>query len=279
MAGLIFLFTCQEKKPPELSTPLPSQTELEQRLQKLELKWKILQKDHPPAVETADFQFNLAQAKKSFAENNLVQAEEFIKKAESWMEKNQSRYYLIHRQKIELGMISEDPAKLWKEAEEFWEKEKQAFLNRDIESAQLYSKAGFEQAELAVLSAKKSNLPAEKKVNYLLKYAEALSQKGEQTKAQQMRKDAGRIIKKQIGLLSDQINWCLSGTIPLCELKKVRESREDFLKAKNLLVQSWEQIEQLVNLGNQIFPREFFLPGSRELIDQWIEEQEKYLQS
>jgi len=230
-------------------------------------------------METADFQFNLAQAKKSLAENNLAQAEKYLKKAESWVEENQSRYYLIHRQRIQLGTASEDPAKLWKEAEGFWEKEKQAFLNEDIESAQLYSKAGFEQAELAVLSAKKSNLPAEKKVSYLLKYAEALSQKGEQTKAQKVRKDAGGIIKKQIGLLSDQINWCLSGTIPLCELKKVRESREDFLKAKNLLVQSWEQIEQLVNLGNQIFPGEFFLPGSKELIDQWIEEQEKYLQS
>jgi len=278
VAGIIFLFTCQEKKPPELSAPPPSQTELEQRLQELELKWKILQKDHPPEVETADFQFNLAQAKKSLAENNLAQAEEYLKKAKSWIKENQSRYYLIHRQKIQLGTASEDPAKLWKEAEEFWEKEKQAFLQGDIESAGLYSQAGFEQAELAVICAQKSNLPAEGKVNYLLEYAEALSQKGKLEKAQQIREDAGRIIQKQIGLLSEQINWCLSGTIPICDLKKVRENRENFQKAKSLLLESWKEIEKLVEMGNQIFPGKFFPPSSKPLIDQWIEEQEKYLQ-
>ena len=249
---------------------------LKDRLNWLDLRWEILQKDSPPQTETGFFRVTVAEAKSLLAENKLADAESKISAAEDWLRQNEDRYFFLHKQAVIEGKSKQDPAALWAEAEKFWSKEAESFMSGDKDAAGLYSKAGFAEGELSVTAAIASDLTAAEKVNYCLKLADTHAKIFDTTAAEQWKGQAKRLIDARVDFLAKQLNWCLSGTIPECELITVRQSEADCQKAKKLLDDSWQEIKDLVKAGNDFYPGQFTAPDLGGPIAAWTNAQDEY---
>ena len=262
------------------SAPAPEPTQLKQRLEWVELNWEILQKDNPPLIETTQFRINLADAKKAWSENKLSLAETKLEEAEFWLSNASERYYAVHLENLKQGGLKEDPALLWQKAEEFWAKEREYFLAGDKDRAELFGKAGMEQAEVAVTASLYSEILTKEKVDYCLKLKQKQEERANPVEAEKWKQQALNLIRKRIDLIFDQAQWCLSGTIPACDLIKIRESQENYLKAKKILEDSRSEIKDLVEWGNQISENSFSFPALLEAqIQDWVSKQESYFAS
>jgi len=269
-------FSCQDKKEPKISGPTPDPAQLSQRLERVELRWEILQKDNPPQIESTNFRINLADAKKAMAETNYALAGGKILDAENWLNQVSNRYYVVHRENLKAGIVKEDPKQVWEKAENFWAREAEYFMAGNQGYAGIAGSAGYEEAELAVISAIASDLTTLEKTKYCLKLSEREARVGDRAGAEKWRGEAKKLLEKRIELISDQVNWCLSGTVPICDPVQVKESKENYLQAKKILEDSWKEIQELVNFGNQVFPGGFQMPGLGGRIQAWINEQENF---
>lgn len=276
LAAALLAGACAQKQETAKAGPAPDPAQLNQRLEKIELHWQILQKDNPPLTDTTNLRINLADAKKAMAEKDYALAANKIMDAENWVNQSSSRYYVIHRENLKAGITKEDPKQLWQSAEDFWAKEAGYFMAGNQEYAGWFGNAGFEQAELAAVAAIASDLEAREKVEYCLRLADREARIGNKGGADGWKEEAAKILEKRIQLLSDQINWCLSGTVPVCDLNNVRASRENYLQAKKILDTSWSEIQDLTGFGNQTFSGRFQLPGLEGRIQAWTNEQENF---
>lgn len=262
------------------SAPAPDPAQLKQKLEWVELGWEILQKDNPSLIETTQFRMNLAEAKKALVENKLAVAEAKLEEAEFWLSNSRERYYGAHLEDLRQGRLKENPALLWQKAEEFWAKERECFLAGDKDRAELFGKAGMEQAEVAVTASLYSELLTKEKVDYCLKLKQKQEERANPIEAEKWKEQALNLIRKRIDLIFDQAQWCLSGTIPACDSIKIRESQENYLKAKKILEDSQIEIKDLAQLGNQISANSFSFPALLEAqIQGWVSKQESYFEA
>jgi hypothetical protein len=67
--------------------------------------------------------------------------------------------------------------------------------------------------------------------------------------------------------------------VPVCDLIKVRESQANYQKAKQVLEDSWSEIQELTKFGNQVFPNSFTLPEVAGRIQVWISEQDSFFKN
>jgi len=278
---LALSLSCAAKKKPESKNPTPADKAitselLKERLKWLDLRWEILQKDNPPQTETGMFRIAVGEAKALVAENKLSQAEPKITAAEDWLNQNEERYFYLHKQAITTGTLKEDPAKLWAEAEKFFARESERFLAGDKELASLYSRAGFREGEVAVEAAIASELPSADKVDYCRKLAARHTAVFDNVGSEQFKGLAKKLIDDRVTLMGKQIGWCLSGTVPVCELATVRSSVEDYHKAKKVIDDSWKEINALVKIGNEIYPGQFKAPDLEANITAWTTAQNEY---
>jgi hypothetical protein len=266
----------QKKEPPLKNAPAAEPSQLRARLERVELRWEILQKDHPPQVETTNFRMTLADAKKGLAEKNYASAGSKISECEGWLDLVSNRYYVTHLEGLKQGLVKEDPKQLWEAAEKQWAQEADSFAAHNQEYAELYGRAGYEQAEAAAFAAIASDLPTREKVDYCLKLADKEEQIADKAGAEKWRKEAKQLLEKRIQLLADQTNWCLSGTVPVCDLVSVRQNSANYAQAKKVLNDSWSEIQDLVKLGNSVFPNSFIPANLSARIQAWNAEQENF---
>ncbi len=269
----------QKKEPPIKNAPAAEPSQLRSRLERVELRWEILQKDNPPQVETTNFRMTLADAKKALAEKNYAAAGSKIQECEGWLDQVSNRYYVTHLEGLKQGLVQEDPKTLWEAAEKLWTQEADYFTAHNQEYAELDGQAGYEQGEAAAFAAIASDLPTREKVAYCLKLADKEDQISDKAGAEQWRKEAKQLLEKRIQLLADQINWCLSGTVPVCELVSVRQNSANYAQAKKVLDDSESEISDLVKWGNSVFPNSFIPPNLSARIQAWSAEQENFLLS
>jgi hypothetical protein len=265
-----------EPKNPPPNVKAQSVDLLKERLKWLDLRFEILQKDSPPQTETGFFRVTVAEAKNLLADNKLADAESKITAAEDWLRQNEDRYFFLHKQAISEGKSKEDPAMLWAEAEKFWSRETESFMAGDKDAAGLFCKAGFAEGELAVEAAIASEMTTAEKVGYCLKLADRRAKIFDTTGAEQWKGQAKRLIEVRVEFLSKQLNWCLSGTIPECELITVRQSEADCRKARKLLDDGWKEINDLVKTGNEFYPGKFTAPDLSGPIAAWNNAQDEY---
>jgi len=273
---------CSEKKTPQLNNspsepdkPLTA-AELQTKLNWIELRYEILQKDNPPQVETTCFRVDVGEAKRLIAENKLEKADERLESARDWLAENEGRYYALHQQALQEGKLKPDPDTLWQQAENFWAKEAESFMAGDKTSAGLYGAAGYQEADLAVYAAIASEITTQQKVDWCLKLADRYDRVGNVVSAKQWKDQAQKLINKRVELLSTQINWCLSGTVPQCDLVTIRASAQDYAKAKKIMVDSWNEIQQLTKSGNLFYLGTFILPDLSARVNAWLQSQEDY---
>jgi len=251
--------------------------ELQDRLKAIDLRWEILQKDSPPQVDSGAFRFSVGEARNFIAQNKLSEAEPKIAYAEGWLKQNEERYYLAHLKGIKEGQLKEDPALLWNEAEKLWSKEADSFMKENKDAAALYGKAGYEEAGLAGEAAIVSELPTAEKINYCFKLWTKHNTVLDDFGALEWKNRAKSLIDHRVELLQKQINWCLAGTVPMCDPTAIRVSEDDYHKARKIIEDSWNEEQQLVKIWNQDFPEnKYMVTDLGPAIQKWTRELDDY---
>lgn len=253
------------------------QAGLQDRLKFIDLRWEILQKDNPPQVETAVFRVSVAEAKNLMARDKLEDAERKIQAAETWLDQNEEKYYLSHLQDLKGGKLKEDPSRLWQDAEKYWGLEAESFMDGDKRAAALYGKAGFGTGGLAVEAAISSDLPAADKADYCFKLEARHNRVLDASGALAWKNKAKDLLDRRIRLLQKQINCCLAGTVPMCELATIRLSEQDYQKARKVVEDSWTESQQLSKIRDQHFPEDpETLPDLGPGIQSWVRAQDDF---
>jgi len=250
---------------------------LQDRLKLIDLRWEILQKDNPPQVDSGAFRFSVAESRNFISQNKLSEAEPKIAYAEGWLNQNEERYYLAHLRGIKEGQLKEDPALLWNEAEKLWSKEADSFMKEDKDAAALYGKAAYEEAGLAGESAIVSELPTAQKITYCFKLWTKHNTVLDDFGALEWKNRAKSLIDRRVELLQKQINWCLAGTVPMCDPTTIRISEDDYRKARKIIEDSWSEEQQLVKIWNQDFPQnKYMVTDLGPAIQKWTRELDDY---
>jgi len=244
--------------------------ELQKRMERLDIRYQVLQKDSPPQNDTLVFRRDLSSAQKAIEESDLNMAERHITEAEAWMDNARPRYYQSHKSRIVSGQGEESPDELMEEAEFYLSRARSEDAAGNDWEAELFYQAAIEQGRLAITAAQGDPEKALMLVDLAKRMEKIYIAAGQPEKAEDLKSEVSKSLQASIDKLGARIEDRMAGRATGYDLDTLVRKEGAFSLAK-------QDLNRLNSLRNAIIEQaREYAPGKIEAnsytrkISNWI---------
>lgn len=276
LAGFLPLFFSCEKSPDLENEPRLTAQIIEDDLAALDLDFKILDKDHPPQVETTPFRVAYNQALKDLESGNVAGAASSLDTAKTWMDSARPRYYKDHREAILNSRSEETGDDLMEITREFWRLGEAESLRGNKLFFEKYKQAAIEEGELAFLAYKSKGSDVLVIASAMKYQAGCLRDAGEPVKAGKMEERAQSILQSRADSYTSAIMECLQAKNEDCKPDKLKSSYAYFQSVADKVDQLDEKRTEFAKSSGDIFPGKIIFPDISEEKASWKNEYQSY---
>jgi len=250
--------------------------QLEDRFEKLDFVYDIVQKDHPTNQDTILYRRKIAEAQKALGEGDYESAVSLTNEAQRAILNARKACYDRHVNMVIKGESNQTNEELLWEAKEYKRlAEKAERMGNDWE-AEMYYQASVEQGSLALMACRNSENVEFELVKYAKEMEMLLEAAGETREAEAIRRQMENSLQRSLNELSREINVRLEGRARGYTEAELKSTRQAFVAAKEDLQEIHQVYKKFAESAENFAPEKFDPPHYSARIINWSNKWEQY---